>query len=135
MDQWKSYILANTQQTFYVHDGSTEIVYIIEIEAKYFMSMMDQWKTQQTFYVHHAKYFMFMMDQRKSYILAKAWQTFYVHDGSIEIVYIIKIEAKYFMSMMDQWKLQIIIDQMNQEKLESNKICKMDQRKQQTTEK
>ena len=51
MDQQKSYILKNAEQTFYVHDGSTKIVYIGKSIAKYSMSMMDQ---------------------RKLYILAKA---------------------------------------------------------------
>ena len=67
MDQRKSYILTNTQKkqikTFYVHDGSTEIVYVGKYEAKYFMSMMDHWKS----YIWDkriTKYFMSMMDQR-----------------------------------------------------------------------
>ena len=68
-----------------------------------------------------------MMDQQKSNILAKAYQTFHVHDGSTEIVYkqkqsktvyvhdgstefiyIGKSITKYLMSMMDQRKSYIL---------------------------
>ena len=58
MDQLKLLILEIAQQTFYAHDGSTEIVYNGKNPAKSFMSMMDQFKfllleiAQQTFYVH-----------------------------------------------------------------------------------
>ena len=43
-DQFELLILEIAQQTFYAHDGSTEIVYIGKNPAKSFMSMMDQFK-------------------------------------------------------------------------------------------
>ena len=64
MDQWESYILAKAYQTFYVHDGSTESMYIIEIEAK-------------------------------------SKKTYYLHGGLTEIVCIPKNEEKYSVSIMD----------------------------------
>ena len=65
MDQRKSYILVNASETFYVHNRSTEIIYIGKSIEKYFMSTMDQWK---------------------SYILAKHNKTFYIHDVSTHII-------------------------------------------------
>ena len=51
---------------------------------------------------------MSMMDQRKSYLLVKAYETFYVHDRSTEIVYKGKNIEKDFMTMIDQWKSYIL---------------------------
>ena len=62
---------------FYVYDGSTEIIDIGKIEAKYFMSIANHmyWQKQSEIY--------------------------YVHDGLTEIVCISKNEAKCFLFVMD----------------------------------
>ena len=74
MDQFELLTLEIAQETFYVHDGSTEIVYIGKNKARSFMSMMDQFKLL---------------------ILEIAQQTFSAHDGSTEIVYIGKNKKFY----------------------------------------
>ena len=51
---------------------------------------------------------MSMMDQQKSYILTKAWQTLYLHDGSTKNEPIGKNMAKHLMSIMDQQKPYIL---------------------------
>ena len=85
------------------------------------MSMMDQQKLcisgNSIFGKNKAKCLMSRMDQRKTYILAKSKQNFYVYDGSMEIECISKNKAKRFISMMDQRKMCTVV------KLMQNILC------------
>ena len=124
MDQRKSNIFARAWQNISCPWWiKTQIIYINKHTGK-----------------NEAKHFMSMMDQQKSNILAKAYKKFHVHDGSTEIVYkqkrsntvyvhdgstefiyIGKSITKYLMSMMDQRKSYILTN--TQKKTKQNILC------------
>ena len=55
------------------------------------------------------KHFTSMMDQKNSIQRLKRSNIIYVHDGSMEIIYIGKSKTKYSMSMIDQRKSYILL--------------------------
>ena len=112
-------------------DGSTEIKYICKSMTKYLMSLMDQntnhiyWRTHRqkrskTFYVHDGSTEIVYKQKRS--------KTVYVHDGSTEFIYIGKSITKYLMSMMDQRKSYILTNTQKKNKAK-HFMSMMDQRK------
>ena len=92
MDQQKTYILVKAYQTFYVHDGSMEIIHIGISIAKHFLSIMYQHINivQQKFYVHAGKNILYIGNNilyRKAtkHVTQKRNKTCYVQDVSKEI--------------------------------------------------
>ena len=128
MDQNPNHIYWWTQRqkqskTFYVHDGSTKIIYI----GKSITNILCPW-----WIIRNCKW-----AKMKQNILCSWWingihiywqthrqkqnKTFYVHDGSTEIVYVCKNEAKYIMSMMDRQNSYIVTN--TKAKTKQNILC------------
>ena len=95
--------IVKSQVKYYVHDGLKQIIYI----DKGLTNILCSWwinkdsihghKGNKTIFVHYES-------TKVIYIFIKAYQRFYIHDWSTEIVHVGKNKAKHYMSMMGQWK-------------------------------